>query len=180
MSFESRDSRASFFDIIKSITRKLVHNHNGKPSYLSELISSYQLTRSLRSSGTHLLKVPDIQTEIGRRSFSYAAPAIWNSLPQDLWSCTSITTFQRKLKFISSHRRSVVTDFLPWITDLHCFGPHISLSVCAFAGAFWWFDAVCSCICCLKRPWHHLRVRNRTLNPHWLIDYMYKLLFMKS
>src|ERR1700730_15328247 len=67
---------------IASLTVKVLNF--AKPSYLSELISSYQRTRSLRSSGTNLLKVPDIRTEIGRRSFSYAAPTLWNSLPQDL------------------------------------------------------------------------------------------------
>src|ERR1700730_10527351 len=74
---------------IASLTFKVLNF--AKLSYLSELISSYQPTRSLRLSGTNLLKVSDIQTEIGRRSFSYAASTIWNSLPQDLRSCTSIT-----------------------------------------------------------------------------------------
>ena len=69
-----------------------------KPSYLSELLTSYQPSRSLRSSGTNLLSVPDIRSEIGRRSFSYAAPKLWNSLPPDLRSCTCISTFQGKLK----------------------------------------------------------------------------------
>jgi len=33
----------------------------------------------------------------------------------------------------------------------------------------------------LGRPWHRLRVRNRTLNPHWLIDYgVLKLLWIPS
>ena len=50
--------------------------HFGKPTYLSELLSSYQPSRSLRSSDTNLLYVPNIQSSMGRRSFSYAAPSL--------------------------------------------------------------------------------------------------------
>jgi len=81
---------------IASLTFKVIHF--GKPSYLAELITSYQPSRNLRSSGTNLLCVPDIRSEIGRRSFSYSAPKLWNSLPPDLRSCTCISTFQGKLK----------------------------------------------------------------------------------
>lgn len=72
--------------------------HFGKPSYLSELLSLYQPSRKLRSSDANLLAVPDIRTSLGRRSFSFAAPSIWNSLPPDLRSCTSISTFCSRLK----------------------------------------------------------------------------------
>src|SRR5207244_8464911 len=71
---------------------------NFRKPYLSELITSYQPSLNLRSSGTNLLSVSDIRSEIGRRSFSYAAPKLWNSLPPDLRSCTCISTFQGKLK----------------------------------------------------------------------------------
>src|ERR1700730_879772 len=69
---------------IASLTFKVLNF--AKPSYLYGLISSYQPTHSLRSSGINLLKVPDIRTKIGTRSFSYAAPTLRNSLPQDLRS----------------------------------------------------------------------------------------------
>ena len=81
---------------IASLTFKVINF--GKPSYLDELITSYQPSRNLRSSSTNLLCVPDIRSEIGRRSFSYSAPKLWNSLPPDLRSCTCISTFQGKLK----------------------------------------------------------------------------------
>ena len=35
----------------------------------------------LRSSDTNLLSVPRVRTCFGSRSFSVAAPTIWNSLP---------------------------------------------------------------------------------------------------
>jgi hypothetical protein len=81
---------------IASLTFKVLNY--SKPSYLAELLTSYQPSRSLRSSGTNLLSIPDIRSSIGRRSFKFAAPKLWNSLPQDLRSCKCISTFLGKLK----------------------------------------------------------------------------------
>src|ERR1700730_15254137 len=72
-------------------------------------------------------------------------------------------------KLISSHLRSVLTDLLALDNGLALFWISLSLSTCVFAGVFWWLDAVCSCTSRLGRLWHHLRVRNRTLNPHSFI-----------
>ena len=72
--------------------------HFSKPSYLTELLHPYHPSRKLRSSDTNLLVIPDIRTSIGRRSFSFAAPTVWNSLPQSLRSCSNLTSFCRKLK----------------------------------------------------------------------------------
>ena len=44
-------------------------------AYIYDLIAP----RSLRSSNKNLLIVPDIRSEMGRRSFPFAAPTIWNS-----------------------------------------------------------------------------------------------------
>jgi len=70
----------------------------GQPSYLANLISFYKPSRTLRSSDSLLLTVPDIRTAMGRRSFSYASPTIWNALPLHLRSCPTITSFCSKLK----------------------------------------------------------------------------------
>jgi len=67
---------------IASLTSKITHS--GKPSYLGKLLMPYQPSRSLRSSGTNLLTIPDIRSSIGRRSFSFTASKLWNSLPLDL------------------------------------------------------------------------------------------------
>ena len=72
--------------------------HLKMPPYLSELIKPYNPSRSLRSSFANLLAVPDIRSAIGRRSFSFAAPTLWNSLPLSLRSCTCLTTFCKNLK----------------------------------------------------------------------------------
>ena len=72
--------------------------HHGKPAYLSDLISPYKPSRNLRSSDANLLAVPFIRTELGKRSFSFAAPTVWNNLPPDLRSCSVVSTFCSKLK----------------------------------------------------------------------------------
>ena len=72
--------------------------HFAKPSYLTELLLLYEPSRKLRSSDTNLLVIPDIRTSIGRRSFSFAAPTVWNSLPQTLRSCSNLSSFCRQLK----------------------------------------------------------------------------------
>jgi len=54
--------------------------------------------RTLRSSDTNLLSVPRVRTCFGSRSFSVAAPTIWNSLPFDIRNSCSIASFRRKLK----------------------------------------------------------------------------------
>ena len=110
---------------IASLPYKAILNYC-KPSYLAALLTSYQPLRIFHSSGTNLLSVPDIRSSIGRRSFKFAAPKLWNSLPQDLRSFKCIATFLGKLKLISSRRRSEWT-LLPWITDLHCFWISLSL-----------------------------------------------------
>ena len=71
---------------------------HGQPSYLADLVSFYKPSRSLRSSNSLLLVVPDIRTAMGRRSFTYAAPTIWNALPLHLRSCPTISSFCSKLK----------------------------------------------------------------------------------
>ena len=55
-----------------------------KPAYLSDLINRYQPARNLRSASNNQLIVPDIRSTLGRRSFSFAGPTVWNSLPVQL------------------------------------------------------------------------------------------------
>jgi len=49
------------------------------PAYLSRHIRARSGTRSLRSLAAPFLDVPFRRTDIGKRSFSCAAPATWNS-----------------------------------------------------------------------------------------------------
>ena len=81
---------------IAIITYKTLHGDG--PQYLKELLVPIQHQRSLRSSKKCLLKVPKFKLESGgKRSFSYAAPIVWNSLPEDLKSM-NISSFKRNLK----------------------------------------------------------------------------------
>ena len=81
---------------IATITFKTLQNK--QPAYLSELLQPRTSHRSLRSSDTYLLNVPLVKTALGRRSFSYAAPSIWNSLPPSLRTTKSLHTFTSHLK----------------------------------------------------------------------------------
>ena len=81
---------------IATIAHKTLQNR--QPSYLLDLLHPYNPTRTLRSSNTNLLEVPNIESARGRRSFSYAAPTIWNLLPLSLRNTKSTLAFRSLLK----------------------------------------------------------------------------------
>ena len=81
---------------IATLTFKTLQNQ--QPRYLSDLLIRHNPSRTLRTIHQNLLVVPRINSNIGRRSFTYAAPYIWNSLPPIIRSQTSITSFSSKLK----------------------------------------------------------------------------------
>ena len=81
---------------IASITFKTLHNK--QPIYLFELLTPHVPSFYLRSSGKHLLVIPRNTSDNGRRSFSFSAPTVWNSLPLHLRSCTSLPMFLSGLK----------------------------------------------------------------------------------
>ena len=68
-----------------------------QPSYLSDLLVPVQPS-ARRSAQQHLLQLPLIKSANGRRSFSFSAPSVWNSLPVSLRSLTSIASFRSSLK----------------------------------------------------------------------------------
>ena len=74
--------------------------HGLAPSYLSELIVPYVSSREgLRSSNKNLLKIPKSKlVSCGDKSFTVAAPKLWNSLPLELRSMSSVTAFKSNLK----------------------------------------------------------------------------------
>jgi hypothetical protein len=81
---------------IASLTYKTLKNL--QPSYLSDLLTPYVPSRNLRSLDKQLLTVPDIRSANGRRSFTFAAPTLWNSLPVALRSCPTLPIFLTELK----------------------------------------------------------------------------------
>ena len=66
---------------------------------MSDMLSRYTPSRSLRSSGTELLTVPKARTKRhGEAAFSFYAPSLWNTLPGDLRMAETVETFKRALK----------------------------------------------------------------------------------
>jgi len=80
--------------------------HTGRCSpYLVDMVlsTSRQRTRSgLRSAHSTNYTTPCLRTKFGRRAFSYAGPAAWNSLPArlDLRVIQETADFRRRPKHI--------------------------------------------------------------------------------
>ncbi len=69
------------------------------PAYLTNLLSRYNPTRSLRSQNSGLLVVPRIaKSTKGGRTFSYLAPKLWNSLPENVRGSDTLSLFKSRLK----------------------------------------------------------------------------------
>jgi hypothetical protein len=81
---------------IALITYKTLHFQS--PSYLDSLLVPYVPARRLRSSDKLLLCVPPLKSAAGRRSFSFAAPTLWNSLPFSVRAATTLHSFRTALK----------------------------------------------------------------------------------
>ena len=72
--------------------------HDLAPTYLSDLIEEYHPSRNLRSSTQKLLKKKVVKFEkLGKKSFAYSAPQVWNSLPFYLRNETSLEVFKKNL-----------------------------------------------------------------------------------
>ena len=77
------------------------HAINGSgPNYLSELLHIYTPSRMLRSSSdSRMLKIQQYKRKThSYRTFTYCGPYVWNSLPQDIRQCSTLTSFQTNLK----------------------------------------------------------------------------------
>ena len=74
--------------------------HGCAPGYLEQLLEIYSPKRQLRSStNCYQLTVPRYNTRMyGYRSFSVAAPTLWNRLPNRIRSITEFQTFKKLLK----------------------------------------------------------------------------------
>ncbi|KAJ8024621.1 hypothetical protein HOLleu_34570 [Holothuria leucospilota] len=74
--------------------------HGMAPSYIADLLSEYKPSRSLRSSSQCFLKRPQsvCTSYYGDRSFSVAAPTVWNNLPHHIRTATSVSSLKTRLK----------------------------------------------------------------------------------
>jgi len=72
------------------------------PTYIDSLISIKSASQcDLRSSNDSLLlsyPKPLSKATLGDRSFTYAAPKLWNALPLAIRSVNTVTDFKGKLK----------------------------------------------------------------------------------
>ena len=69
-----------------------------KPSYLAEFFVARQGSRPVRTGCTAALLVPSCRTEALRGSFHVSATILWNSLPLNIQSASSINHFKSLLK----------------------------------------------------------------------------------
>ena len=69
-----------------------------QPTYLFNYLVPLQNSRLLRSSNTNMLTVPRFRTKWGSRAFAVAAPSTWNSLPVNLRTASTVTSFKKMLK----------------------------------------------------------------------------------
>jgi len=93
--------------------------HGTAPSYLSQLVGVADLPgwRSLRSAWTNRLLVPSVKlSTVGGRAFPVAGPTIWNSLPDNVISAPSLSTFRQRLKtFCSLILSSILVKLFPYL-----------------------------------------------------------------
>ena len=87
------------FKILRLLTFRAIHGM--VPHYISNLINVRQPSSySLRSRASIVLLFPKgkMLSTSGDRSFSTAAPKLWNALPAELRSISSLSTFKSCLK----------------------------------------------------------------------------------
>ena len=68
------------------------------PPYIASMLTEYTPDRSLRSSNQGLLNIPRINSKSAYGAFSHYGPTLWNSLPHELRSATTVSSFKSKLK----------------------------------------------------------------------------------
>ena len=73
--------------------------HGDSPDYIGSLLTRYEPTWTLRSSEQNCLTEPRFRLKsAGYRSFSVAAPWLWNKLPLEIRHSRSIIAFKKFLK----------------------------------------------------------------------------------
>ena len=80
------------------LTFKLLHGQG--PDYLQDFLHYKHNTRFLRSTmDQSLLVIPHTKCKtFAARSFSVAAPSLWNGLPKDIRESNTLLSFKRDLK----------------------------------------------------------------------------------
>ena len=68
------------------------------PSYVADMLTKYTPGRSFSSSDKELLAIPRINSKSAHGAFSHYGPTLWISLPHEVRSATTVSSFKRKLK----------------------------------------------------------------------------------
>jgi len=90
------------FQTVYSRVGYLIHT-GCSPSYMSDLSTSTSSIASrslLRSASSRRYEQPATTLKLGERSFAFAGPAVWNSLPTSLHGITNHKAFKRELKTV--------------------------------------------------------------------------------
>ena len=113
---------------ILTLTYQALHGQG--PEYLKELIVPYRPARALRSADANLLVVPPSRLlSCGDRSFVFAGPSLWNSLPRTIRAADTLQGFKKLLKthlFSLAFQYSCLPAFL--ISTLHCTAQRMTMS----------------------------------------------------
>ena len=73
--------------------------HGLAPGYISELLTVYTPSRTLRSAHKHyLVEKHSHMKKAGNRAFSVVAPRLWKKLPYDLIKVDKLDAFKSVLK----------------------------------------------------------------------------------
>ena len=85
---------------IAILTFKVLHGRS--PDYLKELVTLKDNSRYNFRSHNGLLEIPRIKSKktLGDRSFSIAAPTIWNKLPEDIRNESNFNSFKSLLRLV--------------------------------------------------------------------------------
>ena len=87
------------------------------PCCISDLLNYRTSERTLRSSFQHLLATPKARLKTcGERTFPVAGPGLWNSIPLELRSSSSIDIFKRHFKTFPFKQASNSFQFYQMIT----------------------------------------------------------------
>ena len=101
--------------------------HGLSPAYISDLLTPYLPSRSLRSSNAGHLVIPRVHLKkYGKRSFAFVGPSTYNGLPQALRKASTLSAFKAGLKtylfqlhlpseyFFFNHSKFYATCFKCW------------------------------------------------------------------
>ena len=86
----------SYLQFIVSDIFKLQNNQC--PSYFDELFCPAGENGVIKRSSNKKLKLPFRKTKLGIQSLSYVGSNTWNSLPNNLKSATSVSSFKHYIK----------------------------------------------------------------------------------